>query len=249
MLGQILAQVGGKFLERGLDKTVDKVFGVPTPGAKDPAESGDEYRRFLENAFPGSSTSERLGANSPYGSVQSADLQGRNQMRVQQQELRTRERIAENTNIANLLAQTSPMGAAQQKQALQMYASHGLTKAKEMDNRLRQEREQLNKQIQHIDSQIKQLDSSTEGQQIKNKLESERAKLATQLARKEADPTPFKVQSVMDSVSDRARSAGRFVGSRLGSASRRIIDSLRNNDVKPSRFKGSDAPSSAYVYG
>lgn len=64
----------GQMIGSGIgQKVTDKVFGVPKPPSPPSGyELGTQAKDYFDRAFPGTTVFERLGVNSPTGSVESA---------------------------------------------------------------------------------------------------------------------------------------------------------------------------------
>ena len=105
-----------------------KIPGVPTPlGAMSGAEAGGWQKDYMDNAYPGTTPWERLGAPGAAGSAVTADTAAKTEQTMQKRELAVRERIANNSNLAQIIAATSPMGAIVTDSAVQKFANSGLS--------------------------------------------------------------------------------------------------------------------------
>jgi len=119
--------IGGSFLKRGADALVNKVTGVPTPQQRTGQEIGQDYKGFLDEAYPGTTPWEQLGANSPMGAIESGENQVKHQVKMQERELLNRSAlqqldlenksaVADQTNRAHIitsLGTVSPKAAQQ----------------------------------------------------------------------------------------------------------------------------------------
>jgi len=158
MLGGLLATAGSSLLsslikrgtETASDSIMNKIEGVPTP--PDPmsmGETGAQYNQFLNNAYPGTNSWDRLGASSPIGSLGAAEISSRSQQIMQEKELQTRERIADKSNIASVVAAASPQGAIGQESAVKTLMGQGLFTGSDYDTTVKQGRDILPARMAH----------------------------------------------------------------------------------------------------
>lgn len=149
ILGAAAAGFAGSAAARGSDK----VFGVPNPPDKSGAEMGQDYSGFMDKAYPGTSPWERLGANSPMGAMNSANTAYKSAVDTQAREIRSREKIASETNRAHIIGSTAPMGPEALKHGLG--ALGGLT-GSGYDSHIKQQRERLPSEIESMKGRAKQ---------------------------------------------------------------------------------------------
>jgi len=236
-LADLGMNIGKRLLSKGVDQVADKVTGVPTP--PDPLQmgigsSGVDYREFMDNAFPGTTPWERLGANTPYGSIGSADLAAKNQLKLQYKDLEVRERLANQANLASVIASASPGGAIAVDAAVSKLLNPYVP-MQGYDNKVQQDRESLQKKLDQIDASINQIKAQTGTEEARAQLEKERAKYASLLAKLD----------VAKGVSGAAGSAvggllGGFVGGTglfgVAKSGIKIYRNLRNNSRMPARY-------------
>jgi len=115
-----------------LFKTVaDKVTGIPTPQQRTGPEIGQDYKGFLDSAYPGTTPWEQLGANSPMGAIQSGENQVKQQVKMQerellnrsalqQQDLENKSAIADQTNRAHIITLLGTQSAQAAHQGLKL---------------------------------------------------------------------------------------------------------------------------------
>jgi len=251
-----LMGVGMDFLKRrgddALEGAYNKVMGVPTPA--DPmqtglGDSGVEYREFMDNAFPGTTPWERLGANTPAGALGSADVAAKNQLKLQYKDLEVRERLADKSNIASIISSMGPQGAFALDNAIAKYANSAAPSG-QYPSQNERDQQALQKKLDHLDAQIRSLGASAGLDEERAKLEKERAKYAAILA---------KLDVAKAGAGVIGSAVGGFMGgSSIGLASGivgratklggRIIGNLRNNSRLPARFNTAGGSTSRYRY-
>lgn len=137
--GMEIAKGIGGFFGQG-----DKVIGVPTPeSAPVPKpmsgpESGADYLGFMDQAFPGTSPWERLGAST--GSYPGASLGASSQQGMQAREFRQQKLLTEMNNRASIISASSPMGAVARDSNLMRYM---LGFGGDYDSKVAQDREMM----------------------------------------------------------------------------------------------------------
>lgn len=226
--------------------TANKVAGVPTP--LDPITQGTNYRNFMDQAYPGTTPWERLGASSPgYGSISSADINAKNQLRLQEKELGVRERIAEKTNLASIVASSSIHGAQTLDSAVSKYMTGGLAPATPAPS--------PNTRAEELQPDAKRKLQAEADEALS------RAKSASSKAAYDEEMKKYAgIRAKMDVIDKGLGIAGRAVGSVVGGVfgaglagrSARLASTamrnLRGTGKVPPRFTGSGNPPSDYDY-
>jgi len=168
-----------------------KVKGVPTPGvASGGSENGLDYRSFLDQAFPGTTPWERLGASTPAGAVSAASMNTQNEVKMQLRELDNRKELAEMNNRASIISAASPMGVKAVKSALDSYSGNAFSSSDEYDNFVSQGRQRLAAELPNIKAETRNkiVDSALKVHQARSaKSESEVKSAEAALAKELAD--------------------------------------------------------------
>lgn len=123
LLSSAASSLSSKLVGKGVDSIVDKVTGVPTPEGASGIDAGNFHKDYLDTAFPGTTPWERLGTSSPVGAIQSADTAAASAQRMQREELKSRQSVADSTNKANLIGHALQGGPDMVDAALGAYYS------------------------------------------------------------------------------------------------------------------------------
>jgi len=105
----------------------NKVTGVPTPQTTQEQIAGTgkpmgaEYKAFLEEAYPGTTPWEQLGAGSPMGQIASSAVSGKIQERLQQKKIQADHIMADKQYRAQVIGSATPMGSKAMHEALSAY--------------------------------------------------------------------------------------------------------------------------------
>jgi len=198
-----------------------KVTGVPTPGQRTGSEIGQDYRGFLDQAYPGTTPWERLGANSPMGAIQSAENTAKNAFEMQKRDLVNKTTVADQTNRAHIITALGSLSPQAAQQGLDMldFRSPG-----SWDSQTQQHREKLQPEVSKLQADTKMTTEKTPEATLRGKI----------------------AQGALN-IFDGVGSAARFAGTKYAQAEQKIadlkvktkseIDNLvYNRGAKPRRF-------------
>lgn len=237
VLGSVLGSAGSSI--------VDKVVGVPTPPeALSGKELGDERRAELDAYAPGTSPWERLGSNPTTGAAQVAEQTSRTQMKLQRQELATRERIAERTNLATILASGSALGPHAVDALVDKFRNGGMSPSSRYDATGPQSRERLEAEKLQIAQRIRNLKQELKTEFQKSRVaqgEAERQGALTRIKGLEEEIT--RIQAKYAESNNIVGMGAKILGaSSIGQAFSAIrqISSKPNNGRRPDRFNKGD---------
>lgn len=141
-----------------------KVPGIPTPTSG--SESGLDYRGFMDEAFPGTTPWERLGAST--GGQPAATLTAGSAQSMQNREFQQQKKITEMNNRASIIGSSS-LGGAEEAQSKLMSYMFGV--GSPYDTQVKQQREILPKKIVQAEEDIKNTRRDTESRDIRNRLD------------------------------------------------------------------------------
>jgi len=205
-----------------------KVTGVPTPAQRSGSEIGADYKGFLDQAYPGTTPWERLGANSPMGAIQSAENTAKNAFEMQKRDLVNKTTVADQTNRAHIITALGSLSPQAAQQGLDMldFRSPGF-----WDSQTQQHREKLQPELSKLDADTKKTVADTTLTTEKTPEATLRGKIA---------------QGALN-IFDGVGSAARFAGTKYAQAEQKIsdikaktkseIDNLvYNRGAKPRRF-------------
>jgi len=172
------ANLGADMLKNFQGENLEKGASAPP---LDYAASGEGYSTFMDKAYPGTTTWERLGANSPMGSMVSADQTGKSERYMQDKELKTRKEINDQTNLKDLIIGGSQFGMKGIQAMVDMFKK-GSTGGQDFETHLSQAAPNIKADTKEkIANRIKLLQEARKtGSEAK--YEAERAKLAKELA-------------------------------------------------------------------
>jgi len=255
--GKIGESVFGSVLGGLGNKAVDKVVGVPTPPeAVSGSELGRQRRAELDEYAPGTSPWERLGSNTSVGAQSVAETQNKAQMKLQQRELQTRERVSERTNIATILAAASPHGPDAANSLVASYLSNGMSPSQPYDSpniqnrqRLEMDKASVAKHIDMLKQQIKTEHARTRHMSSEADMQGSRQRILgwqEEIARIEAKYAEPKEVTDMGSKVLTGAIGGLLGGSLL--SGKRAVSMASNSGRRPDRFNNDyDGPSSYEV--
>lgn len=152
-----------------------KVPGIPTPSGADMGQNALDY---YQTAFPDTTQWERLGHNPGMAQVASAEVGANSASRLQKNELRARANIADDTNLAHVIAAGAPSGPAAVNDLVQAYKSKGFAPGSTFDTKTQIDRDSLNIEKNRIREQVKNLIQERRGITLDNVIKQVEASYA-----------------------------------------------------------------------
>jgi len=214
-----LLSAGAGFLG---NKIADKVTGVPTPQQRTGQDIGQDYKGFLDSAYPGTTPWEQLGANSPMGAIQSSENTSKNAFEMQKRDLQNKTYVADQTNRAHVITSLGGLSPQAAQQGLDMldFRSPG-----SWDSQTQQHREKLQPEVSKLQADTKMTSEKTPEATLRGKI----------------------AQGAL-SIFDGVGSAARFAGTKYAEGEQKIsdfkartkseIDNLvYNRGQRPRRFR------------
>ena len=176
------SQLGGSF---------DKVEGIPTPVDPTMGEQGIGARQYMDNAFPGTTSWERLGsaASGSTGSAVGNDMESRRAYKLQLADLANRSEIAERSNIASIIAASTPQGAIARDSNLMAYASRGVSGGPDYDTRTKVDRDQVDAKNRNLNADTSLKSANARIAKANARYARDAARLSIMGAIKASDPT------------------------------------------------------------
>lgn len=148
------SDVGKQLGSTALDYASRKIEGIPTPEHVSGPEAGVDYRGFMNEAYPGTTPWERLGASGgPSSAVVSENMKNKAQFRMQSQELNNRREVADQTNRAHVIAAAANGGPSSIMGVLDALYKKPV---RHFDSQGQQARERLDKDLPNIDAGTKE---------------------------------------------------------------------------------------------
>lgn len=216
MIAPILSALSGMvpgLLNRAGDavgkKIQSKIEGFPSVDAvqTDPLQMGQDFSKYMDGAFPGTNSWDRLGQQSSYGAIESVNKQNQQQNRMQKNELQNRKEIAEMNNLASVVSAASPQGARAAVELGEYVMSRGQKKPQEFDTSISIQKDKLPYEVAELDTRSKEQIAKASESVVKaeltknqNTIEKARAEWADVMA--ELDLTNSQTKSIQGMIAN-----------------------------------------------